>query len=153
VFANTVFSPRLSVLKTVYGLWNDSINIVSNVTGLQYSMNFQRMPTYVAGNTNSLGLSPGDGPLTLLQISVTWKLASDDTFMKTAVQNLMASMEKETKGGVFNRFKYLNYAASFQDPLDGYGPASKSKLITASKKYDPTGVFQKALPGGFKLLP
>jgi hypothetical protein len=152
LFANTVFNPTLSVLESVYGLWNDSIGIVSGVTGLQYSMNFQRIPTYITGNTNSLGLSPENGPLTLFQMSVTWKLASDDALVKNTVQNLIASVKKCTKkAGVFNSFKYLNYAASFQDPLSGYGPASEAKLTAASKKYDPTGVFQIALPGGFKL--
>jgi hypothetical protein len=53
--------------------------------------------------------------------------------------------------GVGKRFLYLNYAAQFQDPLAGYGPASVERLQAASAKYDPSGVFKKLVPGGFKI--
>jgi hypothetical protein len=35
--------------------------------------------------------------------------------------------------------------------IAGYGEESVSKLRATSKKYDPEGLFQKAVPGGFKL--
>ena len=57
-----------------------------------------------------------------------------------------------TAAGVFHRFKYLNYAAPFQDPITSYGPASKAQLRAVSKKYDPKGFFQVGVPGGFKLF-
>ena len=46
---------------------------------------------------------------------------------------------------------YLNYANKNQDPLAGYGGANVAKLSAASKKYDPDQVFQKRVPGGFKV--
>ena len=53
--------------------------------------------------------------------------------------------------GAYNTYLYLNYAASFQDPIAGYGNASVSMLQAVSKKYDPDQLFQKQVPGGFKL--
>ena len=53
--------------------------------------------------------------------------------------------------GGLKDFIYLNYADRNQDPLGGYGPANVAKLKAASKKYDPGQVFQKLVPGGFKL--
>lgn len=50
-----------------------------------------------------------------------------------------------------NSFKYLNYAYKTQEPIKGYGHANVAKLKAASKKYDPAGVFQKLVPGGYKL--
>lgn len=38
-----------------------------------------------------------------------------------------------------------------QDPLASYGPESVKKMKAAAKKYDPFGVFQKLVPGGFKI--
>ena len=38
-----------------------------------------------------------------------------------------------------------------QDPLGGYGPAALAKIKAASRKYDAGQVFQKLVPGGFKL--
>lgn len=48
-------------------------------------------------------------------------------------------------------FQYLNYAAPFQDPLANYGDMSHHMLREVSKKYDPDQVFQRLVPGGFKL--
>jgi len=50
-----------------------------------------------------------------------------------------------------NPYIYLNYAGEKQDPLAGYGKANVAKMTALSKKYDPKGVFQKLVPGGFKI--
>lgn len=46
---------------------------------------------------------------------------------------------------------YLNYADKTQDPLSSYGPKNVKKMKDAARKYDPKGVFQKLVPGGFKI--
>jgi hypothetical protein len=48
-------------------------------------------------------------------------------------------------------WSYLNYAHYVQDPIKGYGAANIEKLKSASKKYDPDGVFQKLRSSGFKI--
>ena len=48
-------------------------------------------------------------------------------------------------------FKYMNYAAPFQDPLASYGEMGLQWLRQVSKKYDPDQVFQDLVPGGFGL--
>ena len=53
--------------------------------------------------------------------------------------------------GKFNEYVYLNYALPSQDPISGYGADNKAALKAASAKYDPNGVFQNLVPGGFKL--
>ena len=53
--------------------------------------------------------------------------------------------------GLFNQYIYLNYALASQDPISGYGAANVAALTAASKKYDPSQVFQTLVPGGFKL--
>jgi hypothetical protein len=35
--------------------------------------------------------------------------------------------------------------------IEGYGAANVAFLRDVSRKYDPLGVFQKLVPGGFKL--
>ncbi|KAI1259890.1 hypothetical protein F5Y18DRAFT_432862 [Xylariaceae sp. FL1019] len=49
-------------------------------------------------------------------------------------------------------FIYLNYAADFQDPIGSHGAENKEKLQDVSRRYDPEGLFQKRVPGGFKLF-
>lgn len=48
---------------------------------------------------------------------------------------------------------YLNYAAQDQDPIASYGADSVERLKAASRKFDPQGLFQRNVPGGFKLFP
>lgn len=53
--------------------------------------------------------------------------------------------------GADNPWKYLDYAYETQDPLASYGEENLQKLRDVSKKYDPEGVFQIMVPGGFKV--
>ena len=45
----------------------------------------------------------------------------------------------------------MNYGNKVQDVVAGYGAQNKAKLLSISKKYDPSGVFEKLQPGYFKL--
>jgi hypothetical protein len=53
--------------------------------------------------------------------------------------------------GLLHEFQYLNYADPSQDPIGSYGPENVQSLSKASRKYDPKGIFQRQVPGGFKL--
>lgn len=53
--------------------------------------------------------------------------------------------------GLLHAFQYLNYADPSQDPVGSYGPKNVANLRKTSREYDPKGVFQQQVPGGFKL--
>lgn len=55
--------------------------------------------------------------------------------------------------GAFVDYRYSNYADASQDVLASYGAESLQKMLAVSAKYDPSGVFQQRVPGGFKLPP
>jgi hypothetical protein len=69
---------------------------------------------------------------------------------KEFVDNVEALLKKPGNGGV-SPYKYLNYAASFQDPISGYGDKTVKELKATAKKYDPQGFFQNVVKGGYKL--
>lgn len=48
-------------------------------------------------------------------------------------------------------WQYLNYTDYTQNPLPTYGETNVAFLKKVAKKYDPSGVFQKRMPGGFKI--
>ncbi|KAL4877055.1 hypothetical protein BJY04DRAFT_230882 [Aspergillus karnatakaensis] len=48
-------------------------------------------------------------------------------------------------------FLYLNYCDVTQNPLGSYGEENVRKIRDAAAKYDPEGVFQTRVPGGFKI--
>ncbi|KAM0129465.1 hypothetical protein ACHAO1_008479 [Botrytis cinerea] len=134
-------------------LWNQTIPVVSGIAGLQYSLIFQRLPVTIHGSLNPFGLPLDADSLLLCQLSLSWTNIDDDQIVIDTVDDLITSIEEATKAAsLFNPFKYINYAASFQDPFAGYGPANKAKLMAASKKYDSSKLFQEAVPGGFKLF-
>jgi hypothetical protein len=152
IYVNTVFSPTLAILEEIYGLWNATVPSITGVENILYSLILQRLPATIPGNDNSLGLGSSAVFDVLCLLSVTWTNAADDTLIYDTTQALIQKISQATKAaGLFNKFEYLNYAASFQDPLDGYGTTNVNDLIAASKKYDPRGFFQTAVPGGFKL--
>ncbi|RAK79952.1 FAD-binding oxidoreductase [Aspergillus fijiensis CBS 313.89] len=45
----------------------------------------------------------------------------------------------------------ISYAGGTQDPLRGYGPVNVRFMQQVARKYDPEEVFQRLVPGGFKL--
>lgn len=48
-------------------------------------------------------------------------------------------------------WKYINYADFTQDPLSTYGAENIARIKEAAAKYDPEGVFQSRVPGGYKV--
>ncbi|KAL8952511.1 MAG: hypothetical protein Q9222_001579 [Ikaeria aurantiellina] len=123
--------------------------------GLVYSLSYQPLPTAIttkASGTNSLGLDASDGNLVLTLLGAQWTLASDDAAITAAAnQWLAAAKAAAAKAGLSNEYVYLNYAAPGQDPVTGYGAANKAGLRRVSARFDRDQIFQRAVPGAFKL--
>ena len=145
------------MLETVQGIWHNSISSISSIQGVNWAFVIQPFPPEFSSNTaklggNSLGLDPSDGPLTLMLLSYSWSDAADDELIGTIARKLIADIDAATqKAGAYNRYKYLNYAASWQNPLSGYGEENLRNLQSASKRYDASQLFQRNCPGGFKV--
>ncbi|TVY35526.1 Bifunctional solanapyrone synthase [Lachnellula occidentalis] len=153
-FATTTFGGPLSMLTAVENLWNDSIATVAPISGVNWAISIQPWPQPfdTQGSGNSLGLSASNGPLVLFLLSYSWSLASDDAAITAIAQKLIADIDAATQAaGQYSPFKYLNYAAYWQNPIASYGTASLQNLKAVAQKYDPTGVFQIGSPGGFKV--
>jgi hypothetical protein len=101
---------------------------------------------------NALGLSPFDGPLMHTLLYMVWDDASKDDQINQAALDFWNAAKAEAKSrGLYSRYIYLNYAGPYQNVIRGYGEANLAKLKSISKKYDPSAVFQKLQPGGYKL--
>ncbi|KAJ0384800.1 hypothetical protein COL922a_007631 [Colletotrichum nupharicola] len=48
-------------------------------------------------------------------------------------------------------WRNLNYADPSQDPIKTYGDANINFIRSVASQCDPEGVFQKRIPGGFKI--
>ena len=100
---------------------------------------------------NSAGLEGLEGPLVLCLLSITWNSSEDDALINSVATSLIGRIVTATKAaGLFSEYQYLNYAAKFQQPIFSYVNASSAEL-RVSKQYDPIGLFQTVVSGGFKL--
>ena len=76
----------------------------------------------------------------------------DDTIINEATVRYIDRINEYTKSvGQFQRSVYMGYAYPTQPVIEGYGRENVEFLRKVSRKYDPQGLFQKNVPGGFKL--
>ena len=102
---------------------------------------------------NSLGTSPADGNAMVLLLSPTWNASSSNALVYRTMARMMAEADQAARQmGLLHEFQYLNYAGLGQNPPASYGAANLAALRATSRKYDPAGVFQRLVPGGFKLF-
>ncbi|KAF7197964.1 FAD-dependent monooxygenase CTB5 [Pseudocercospora fuligena] len=101
---------------------------------------------------NILGLNRFNENLILYEPYLKWSSSADDHLFESQAQWLRDEIESFAKElGVDNEFVYLDYADKNQKPLESYGRENVAQMRKAAAKYDPEGVFQYMLPGGFKL--
>ncbi|KAG9194833.1 hypothetical protein G6011_04868 [Alternaria panax] len=161
IWATTSFAISPTIIHRIHSLWKDLVPAIAG----QYAyakpvaeITFQALPAPPRNGTapNSLGFGPDETPekdLVFLQIIFTFEDAAAADGFEEALKDLIKLVEGLTKKeGVFHRYKYLNFAASFQDPLASYGENELEMVRKVARKYDPKGVFQTQVPGGFKLF-
>ena len=99
-----------------------------------------------------LNLQDESRPLLLYLLSATWQNSEDDDAVYSSALNLLQMTERRAEAmGKLHPFRYIGYADRSQKPLIGYGEAKVRFMRQVSKRYDPAQVFQRSVPGGFKL--
>ncbi|KAI4185342.1 MAG: hypothetical protein LQ348_004379 [Seirophora lacunosa] len=130
--------------------WETDIQTLASVPGMLSQFLIQPQP--VSNGTNSLGLKPGDTSTVMSVITAAYTNPADDAVVR---QRLAAIVDKHErllrKQRLYIDFKYLNYADISQDVVGSYGMNVKRRLRQVSRKYDPSGLFQTGVPGGFKV--
>ncbi|KAL3291910.1 FAD binding domain-containing protein [Colletotrichum asianum] len=102
---------------------------------------------------NMLGLENMAGNAIMWTAAVFVKTSEADFAIAEQRLNEMSSFMNdfaESVGGAED-LVYLNYASSRQDSLGSYGAKSLEYMRKIADKYDPEGIFQTRVPGGFKL--
>ncbi|KAL9012925.1 MAG: hypothetical protein Q9173_002346 [Seirophora scorigena] len=87
-----------------------------------------------------------------MNMSWGWNLAKDDAYVYALIKETYKKVDQLTKSrGLYDPYVFLNDAFPDQKVLRSYGEDNFQRLVQVSKKYDPTQMFQKQVPGGFKL--
>jgi hypothetical protein len=85
-------------------------------------------------------------------VAALWSNSTANGLVEKKAGTLVDNIAELAKSmGLLHDFQYLNYADPSQNPIASYGQENVQRLKQASRKYDPQGVFQKQVPGGFKL--
>jgi hypothetical protein len=88
----------------------------------------------------------------MYQSYLSWSEADDDElFINLGLMLTDGIQEFATKQGTAVDYLYLNYADKDQDPLSAYGVKNVRFMKQVAKKYDPFEIYQRLLPGGFKI--
>jgi hypothetical protein len=111
-----------------------------------------RATSFVFGGGNVLGLENDNRDLVIVLIHTIW---SDASITETVKENMKSfinqAQDLARQHSVYHPYLYLNYAEDFQDVMRSYGAKSVAFMQKTAAKYDPTGLFQRRVPGGFKL--
>ncbi|KAH8701253.1 oxidoreductase FAD-binding protein [Phaeosphaeriaceae sp. PMI808] len=140
-----------SLYTALFKAWdNGTASLVKKkIPGL--ALQYYTQPSAVTNGQNSMGLEPGAKDKVLITLAATWNNAADTEFMEAWLDSMRDNhVGILRENGLLEPFIYLNYAGGKQDPIGSYG--TKEQLQAVSKKYDPKGIFQKLVPGGFKLF-
>jgi hypothetical protein len=85
-------------------------------------------------------------------ITALWPNSTfNEVVEKTAEKIARDTARVADEVGLLHEFQYINYADPSQDPIGSYGVENVEFLINVSRAYDPSGVWQTQVPGGFKL--
>lgn len=158
LFATITIEPDLATMIEIFNIGNATAQslLARNTTNLSFDVLYEPLPVSALthgqdGTPNSLGLDQASGNLIIVLLDIMWSSAKDDNAIHSAVKSMFDQINKKATKGSVSDFVYFNYAGLFQDPISGYGTAPVKNLKAAGKKYDPKGIFQTLVPGGFKL--
>ena len=147
---------HLPLLHRTYELWQTSCDAVRECAGIVWSMSFQPIvPCMIARSPFLQEAIPipstGIKPIVVAQLTGTWKDAKDTPITEAAALELISNIEIATRrDNMETGYIYLNYAHVGQNV---FGEGERKKwLQDMSRKYDPEGIFQRCVTGGFKLF-
>ncbi|GME33896.1 FAD binding domain containing protein [Neofusicoccum parvum] len=158
IFVTATFQNDERVMQKAIELQDLMVEELKKVSEDWWSLSvFQPLPTLYAKHSaanggNVLGLDRFDENAILFLVDLGWKGAEFDGAFEGAAQKLTDDIDEFAKSiGKGNEWIYLDYAYKTQKPLESYGAANVEKIRKVAAKYDPDGVFQKLVPGGFKV--
>ncbi|KAI6519939.1 hypothetical protein MCOR05_010964 [Pyricularia oryzae] len=105
-----------------------------------------------ASGGNVLGLEDRSENLVLFLGMVAYKNPKLKKLVDAKMTTWVDSIKTfAVENGADDEFLFLNYADLSQNPLGSYGDKNIAFMEEVASKYDPNGVFQQNMPGGFKL--
>jgi len=158
LYATITIKPDVALMKKIHEIWLDTQAPVKSAEGIQLSLGYFPLTKDLLENSNlsggnAMNIDPNDGPLMIVFLYNNWASEDDDERVHDFIRRTLTRFrEAASEKALLHRYIFTNYAYQTEDVLAGYGEESSRKMKEVSEKYDPEGIFQKAVPGGFKLF-
>ncbi|KAL8843930.1 MAG: hypothetical protein Q9176_001625 [Flavoplaca citrina] len=142
----------------VLDLADEAFKPLKPIQGFNAIFSFQAISREViqhmsSNGGNVLGIDPNRN-IFWLNYGISYSNAADDKLVYSTTRTLFEQVENYTRStGQHVPFIYMNYALPTQKVIESYGQENVDFLRAVSRKYDPKQVFQRLVPGGFKLWP
>ncbi|KAH8923045.1 FAD binding domain protein [Atractiella rhizophila] len=152
-FYTGTYGVSLPLLENFFNIVNSTVYSFNPTGGVLWDIALEPFPTAIKKLTKNdiFGISQEGNDFVLL-LTAIWPDSSSCSEISTQAQSLLAELDKSAEeSGLLRQYQYINYANPSQKPFEGYGAKNLAFLKQMSKKYDPKGVFQRQVPGGFKL--
>jgi hypothetical protein len=151
---NTTVKADAATLIAASKIFEEAFQPLKSLEGATFAFTLQAYPVSLLKKCdNSLGLDAANGPLVSILLLNWWKNKEDDDRIIQTFKGVLEKIDQDAEArGTGVPYKYMNYAWNFQSPIKSYGTKQHNLLREVSKKYDADGLFQKAVPGGFKLF-
>jgi hypothetical protein len=144
-----------SMVQFVVSTCFEEFALLANVSGIIPANTLQIITTaqlrqMQKNGGNALGLSPSSGPILINNLNMRWDREEDDELVLSVNRRIVEKVEEAARRtGMGVEYLYMNYASEEQDVLRSYGDSEKLRNVAG--KYDPARVFQRLMPGYFKL--
>ncbi|KAL1965225.1 hypothetical protein VTN77DRAFT_5979 [Rasamsonia byssochlamydoides] len=153
LFLTLTFVNDARVIEKAVGLHNSLIEEAkASVRSIEWTFEtiFQPLPALFSRRS----VARGEMFLawTVFLFDLSWQDAADDALFHRIGDTMVSQLTSYARTiHADNEFIYLNYADRSQNPLRSYGAANLAYIRQVAEKYDPAGVFQTLVPGGFKV--
>ncbi|MCJ1261071.1 hypothetical protein MMC22_000935 [Lobaria immixta] len=153
----TSFKPSVSLYQKIASIVVSAseLNDIKSVTGGSLALGLQPISSSVerAGSArggNALGLESANQ--TWFVLDLAWWDASGDEKVHTATKMIIDKIDRAAiDEGEHVEYLFMNDASYDQDVIGHYGLENVRKMREVQEKYDPGLVFQRLVPGGWKL--
>ncbi|KAH6667968.1 FAD binding domain protein [Halenospora varia] len=159
LFFTGTYGLSAGLLSRTFDILNATLFEFDVPGGIFWSFAFEPLPVVVTqygeeNGGNSLGVCPEDGNAYVMLLSPFWTATSSNAVVQEIAKKVTSEIAKAAdEMGLLKRFQYINYANPDQRPFESYGGRNLEILRVVSGKYDSRGMFQRQVPGGFKLWP
>ncbi|XXH00075.1 hypothetical protein Hte_006417 [Hypoxylon texense] len=157
---NSTLKPDLRTLHAAWNIFRRTVKAAyrdARNAGIDmvFSMSLQpytraMLETSAQRGGNSLGLSPDLGPLVSVRLLAGWKDKEHDGTVYAIIDRAMSMIRVQVLDNHVGPVSYIDTSYSTFENFFTY--EDLNALQKVSRKYDPEGLFQTGVPGGFKLF-